>query len=252
MDEQRRVLIITGPNMGGKSTYMRQTALIVILAHIGSFVPAESTRLGPIDQIFTRIGAGDELASARSTFMVEMNETASILRNATSKSLVLIDEIGRGTSTYDGLALAWACALHLASSVRAFTLFATHFFELTTLVDLSPVIHNVNLEVLEHGNRIVFMHRVKDGAADRSYGIHVASLAGVPQAVIEHARTVLAELEQTTLEPATPTRQAPQKDLFARDAAHDAVVETLKGLDLDRMSPIDALNCLNRLKSLLG
>ena len=251
MGEGRRLLIITGPNMGGKSTYMRQTALIVILAHIGSFVPAESARLGPVDQIFTRIGAGDELASARSTFMVEMNETAGILRNATSKSLVLIDEIGRGTSTYDGLALAWACALHLANSVQAFTLFATHFFELTTLVDLSPVIHNVNLEVLEHGHRIVFMHRVKEGAADRSYGIHVASLAGVPKAVIEHARSVLAELEENMLTPAASKPPAPQKDLFVHSAAHENVIETLKSLDLDRMSPLEALNSLSRIKALL-
>jgi DNA mismatch repair protein MutS len=193
----RRMLVITGPNMGGKSTYMRQTALIVVLAHIGSYVPAVRARIGPLDRIYTRIGAGDDLAGGRSTFMVEMTETANILHNATARSLVLMDEIGRGTSTFDGLSLAWAVARHLATEVRAFALFATHYFELTALgVELEGCA-NVHLDATEHGDSLVFLHAVRPGPANRSYGLAVAQLAGVPASVIARARSYLAELEST-------------------------------------------------------
>ncbi|MGB5260208.1 MAG: DNA mismatch repair protein MutS, partial [Gammaproteobacteria bacterium] len=211
LDATRRVLIITGPNMGGKSTYMRQTALIVLLAHIGCYVPAESARIGTIDRIFSRIGAADDLAGGRSTFMVEMTETANILHNATPRSLVLMDEIGRGTSTYDGLSLAWACAVDLAMRVRACTLFATHYFELTQLAEQHDGIFNVHLDATEHDDRIVFLHAVQPGPADRSYGLHVAALAGVPAAVIRLAQERLQELEQG---PDTGMSVTPQIPLF--------------------------------------
>jgi DNA mismatch repair protein MutS len=183
LDDSRRMLIVTGPNMGGKSTYMRQNALIVLLAHIGSFVPAASARIGPIDRIFTRIGAGDDLARGQSTFMVEMSETANILHNASARSLVLMDEIGRGTSTYDGLALASACAKWLATHNRAFTLFATHYFELTRLPADYPQIANVHFDAVEYAEQLVFMHAVKPGPANRSFGLQVAALAGLPKAL---------------------------------------------------------------------
>ncbi len=198
LNSDRRMLIITGPNMGGKSTYMRQTALIVLMAHIGSYVPAEAAMIGPIDRIFTRIGASDDLASGRSTFMVEMTETANILHNATSSSLVLMDEIGRGTSTFDGLALAWATADYLARKIQAFTLFATHYFELITLPDECPGVQNVHLDAVEHGDGVVFLHAVKDGPANQSYGLQVAALAGVPRTVIDNARKKLTVLENQT------------------------------------------------------
>jgi DNA mismatch repair protein MutS len=194
---RRRMLIITGPNMGGKSTYMRQVALIAVLAHIGSYVPARSARIGPLDRIYTRIGAGDDLAGGRSTFMVEMSETANILHNASERSLVLMDEIGRGTSTFDGLSLAWAVARHLATEVRAFTLFATHYFELTALGAELEACANVHLDATEHGDALVFLHAVREGPANRSYGLAVAKLAGVPTSVIAQARAYLAELEAT-------------------------------------------------------
>ncbi len=194
---RRRMLVITGPNMGGKSTYMRQTALIVVLAHIGSYVPATRARIGPLDRIYTRIGAGDDLAGGRSTFMVEMTETANILHNATERSLVLMDEIGRGTSTFDGLSLAWAVARHLATEVRAFTLFATHYFELTALGAELEGCANVHLDATEHGDTLVFLHAVREGPANRSFGLAVAQLAGVPRPVVARARAYLAELEST-------------------------------------------------------
>ncbi|MBK1735744.1 DNA mismatch repair protein MutS [Halorhodospira abdelmalekii] len=197
LHERRRMLLITGPNMGGKSTYMRQTALITLLAYAGSFVPAQRAVLGPIDRIFTRIGAADDLASGRSTFMVEMTETANILHNATAESLVLMDEIGRGTSTFDGLALAWATAERLAEKIRAFTLFATHYFEMTALAQTHANVANVHLEATEHGQRIVFLHTVREGPANRSYGLQVAALAGVPAAVLSAARDKLHRLEQS-------------------------------------------------------
>jgi DNA mismatch repair protein MutS len=249
--ERRRMLIVTGPNLGGKSTFMRQTALIVLLAHLGSFVPAERAVIGPIDRIFTRIGASDDLATGRSTFMVEMSEAANILHNATPHSLVLIDEIGRGTSTFDGLALAWACAAHLAEKVRAFTLFATHYFELTRLPDEQPGIANVHLDAVEHGDALVFMHQVQDGPADRSYGLHVAALAGVPPVVIQQARQRLRLLERQMLRrelPGRPAATTPQLSLFG-EAPHPAVA-ALAELDLDALTPERALAELRRLKKL--
>jgi len=250
--DRRRMLIVTGPNLGGKSTYMRQTALIVLLAHLGSFVPAERAVIGPIDRIFTRIGASDDLASGRSTFMVEMSEAANILHNATPHSLVLIDEIGRGTSTFDGLALAWACAAHLAGTVRAFTLFATHYFELTRLPEAQSGIVNVHLDAVEHGDTIAFLHRVQDGPASRSYGLQVAALAGVPPVVIQQARQRLRLLERQMLRRELTGRSATtsQLSLFG-EAAHPAVA-ALAELDLDALAPEQALAELRRLKALTG
>ncbi|MGH8462243.1 MAG: DNA mismatch repair protein MutS [Stenotrophobium sp.] len=251
LDDNTRLLVITGPNMGGKSTYMRQTALIVLLAHAGSFVPAESARIGPIDRIFTRIGAADDLASGQSTFMVEMSETANILHNATANSLVLMDEVGRGTSTYDGLSLARACAEHLATQVRAFTLFATHYFELTALADSLPGVANAHLDAAEftaEGNdRLVFLHQVKPGPANRSYGLQVASLAGVPQSVIRSARHYLQRLEsQAAPAPMVPAPQQPQLSLFA--APPSEALKMLDSLEPDTLSPRQALEWIYTLK----
>jgi DNA mismatch repair protein MutS len=228
-------LIVTGPNMGGKSTYMRQAALIVLLAYTGSFVPARAARIGPVDRIFTRIGAADDLSGGRSTFMVEMSEAANILHNATPQSLVLLDEIGRGTSTYDGLALAWACASYLARELRAFTLFATHYFELTALAEQLPAVANVHLAATEHRQQIVFLHAVREGPASQSYGIQVARLAGVPSAVLANARRKLEELEVT----AAAAVAMPQIDLFA-PPERNALRDQLAGLDPDSLSPRDA------------
>jgi DNA mismatch repair protein MutS len=254
LDDTRRMLVITGPNMGGKSTLMRQTALIVLLAHVGSYVPAERAVIGPVDRVFTRIGAADDLAGGRSTFMVEMVEAANILNNATDRSLVLLDEIGRGTSTYDGLALAWACAAHLAGKVRAFTLFATHYFELTALPDEFDCAANVHLEALEHAHRIVFMHRVRPGPANRSYGLQVAALAGVPGNVIADARAMLESLEAESGARGAAGSQG-QMPLFAgapaEEASRDAVRELLESIEPDGMSPRDALEALYKLKGLL-
>ena len=261
LDDATRMLVITGPNMGGKSTYMRQTALIVLLAWTGCFVPARAARLGPVDRIFTRIGAADDLAGGRSTFMVEMTETASILNNATESSLILMDEIGRGTSTFDGLSLAWASASHLAREIHAFTLFATHYFELTSLAETEPGVANVHLTATEHAGRIVFLHRVEPGPASQSYGLQVARLAGVPEAVIDAARARLAELEAASLaREATPS----QADLFAlspaaepaqsaatRDPPPSPLTDALKELDPDSMTPRAALEALYRLRDLL-
>ncbi|MHB8680467.1 MAG: DNA mismatch repair protein MutS, partial [Rudaea sp.] len=254
LDDARRMLVITGPNMGGKSTYMRQCALIVLLAHIGSFVPADSAAIGPIDRIFTRIGAGDDLARGQSTFMVEMSETANILHNATKYSLVLMDEIGRGTSTYDGLALAQACAVQLATNNRAFTLFATHYFELTDLAAQYPGIANVHLDAIEYGDDLVFMHAVKEGPANRSFGLHVAAIAGVPKNVIAQARKYLAALEaqHTAVERAVSPGTAdatPQLGLFAPTPPSAADL-ALRELDPDTLTPKEALDALYRLKNL--
>ncbi len=257
LDDDRRMLIVTGPNMGGKSTYMRQAALIALLAYTGSSVPAEAARIGPIDRIFTRIGAADDLAGGRSTFMVEMTETANILHNATPSSLVLLDEIGRGTSTYDGLALAWATARYLARRCRSFTLFATHYFELTALADELPATANVHLDATEHQGRIVFLHRVKPGAASQSYGVQVARLAGVPAAVLDEAQRKLEALEcQVRVNP----RQA---DLFhasgrddatdqarSDDPSDDALGERVREMEPDAMTPRQALDALYELKAL--
>jgi len=252
LNPARRLLVITGPNMGGKSTYMRQTALIVLLAHAGSFVPAEAARIGPVDRIFTRIGAADDLARAQSTFMVEMSETANILHNATAQSVVLMDEIGRGTSTYDGLALARACAEHLATRVGAYTLFATHYFELTALASEIAGIANVHLDAAEYSNaggeQLVFLHQVRPGPANRSYGLQVAALAGVPAAVTARARAVLAELERGATAAATPTAAPAQSELALFTPAPAPVLALLDGLDPDALSPREALDFLYLLK----
>jgi DNA mismatch repair protein MutS len=259
-DAEQRLLLITGPNMGGKSTYMRQVALITLLAYIGSFVPAQSATIGPIDRIFTRIGAADDLAGGRSTFMVEMTESAAILNSATEHSLVLMDEVGRGTSTFDGLALAWAIAKYLIDNSRSFTLFATHYFELTQLPEIHPTACNVHLSAIEHKDSIVFLHAVQPGPASQSYGLQVAQLAGVPPVVIRAARKHLAMLE------AQSVNTTPQFDLFSAppafeetpassaapepDAAAMALLQALATIDPDRMTPREALDALYRLKQL--
>ena len=248
LSEEERMWLITGPNMGGKSTFMRQSALIVLLAHIGCYVPAEQARIGPVDRIFTRIGAADDVAGGRSTFMVEMSEAANILHNASSHSLVLLDEVGRGTSTYDGLSLAWAFAAHLASEIRCFTLFATHYFELTELPRHFRNIANVHLDVLEHGREVVFMYRVRPGPASRSYGLQVAALAGVPQHVVENARGLLRDLEGGRSPAGAPSRDR-QYDLFEPEDKHPVLVR-LRDLSPDDMSPRQALELLYELKRL--
>ncbi|MDJ0748587.1 MAG: DNA mismatch repair protein MutS [Woeseiaceae bacterium] len=249
MEEQQRLLVITGPNMGGKSTYMRQAALIVILAHVGSFVPADRLKVGPVDRIFTRIGASDDLAGGRSTFMVEMTETATILNNATEHSLVLMDEIGRGTSTFDGLSLAWAAAHHMGEKVKAFTLFATHYFELTALAQELPACGNVHLEATEHDGQLVFLHSVRPGPANQSYGLQVASLAGVPKRVIRRARAYLEHLEEQRARAEGALQQG--FDFSAPEPARDdALQEAVAGLDPDSMTPREALDALYELKTL--
>ena len=260
LSNDRRLLLITGPNMGGKSTFMRQVALITLLAYVGSYVPASQATIGPIDRIFTRIGASDDLANGRSTFMVEMTESAAILNGATENSLVLMDEVGRGTSTFDGLALAWAIARHLIDTSRSFTLFATHYFELTQLPETHPSAVNVHLSAVEHKDNIVFLHAVQDGPASQSYGLQVAQLAGVPPAVIKAARRHLARLESQALD------ATPQRDLFAigSEALHDEVDVTpaptasfddglrdaLAAIDPDALTPREALERLYELKRL--
>nr|WP_314901914.1 DNA mismatch repair protein MutS [uncultured Deefgea sp.] len=248
----RKLLLITGPNMGGKSTYMRQVALIVLLAHIGSYVPAQSAKIGRIDRIFTRIGASDDLAGGRSTFMVEMTETANILNNANEYSLVLMDEVGRGTSTFDGLALAWSIARSLIEKNRSYILFATHYFELTRLAQDYPQVSNVHLDAVEHKDRIVFLHAVQDGPASQSYGIAVASLAGVPRDVVRLAKRKLLDLEQNSL------TNGPQADLFAAnnyvneiDTEIHPVIEALEAINIDELSPRDALQLIYRLQELI-
>jgi DNA mismatch repair protein MutS len=248
----RRLLLVTGPNMGGKSTYMRQIALIVLMVHAGAFVPARSARFGPVDQIFTRIGAADDLAGGRSTFMVEMTESANILHNATESSLVLMDEVGRGTSTFDGLALAWAITRHLVEKNRALTLFATHYFELTQLALEYREVANVHLDAVEHKDRIVFLHAVEEGPASQSYGLQVAALAGVPRGVLREARRTLERLEQANLE------RGGQPDLFATAAPGgpdpqpdvDPLRDALGQVNPDELSPREALELLYRLKKL--
>ena len=269
LSDARKLLLITGPNMGGKSTFMRQTALVALLAYLGSYVPARRARFGPIDRIFTRIGAADDLAGGRSTFMVEMTEAAAILNDASERSLVLMDEIGRGTSTFDGLALAWAIARHLLSATRCYTLFATHYFELTQLPDEFPHAANVHLSAVEHGNGIVFLHAVNEGPASQSYGLQVAQLAGVPSAVIRAARKHLAFLEQQSVGHGTPQldlfapavqidpRDLDENDLSSRDPSspsvmapeHPALVK-LRSLDPDALRPRDALELLYTLRAM--
>ncbi len=269
LSPNQSMLIVTGPNMGGKSTYMRQVALISLLAYVGSYVPAEDATLGPIDRIFTRVGAADDLTSGRSTFMVEMIETAQILHNASPYSLVLLDEIGRGTSTYDGLALAWACAQHLAEQSRALTLFATHYFELTSLPMRCPNVGNVHLSAKEHRGDIVFLYQVQSGAASQSYGIQVAKLAGVPKTVLDIARTKLRGFEQQAV--LGDTAATGQSDLFVANVSSDAqplvtedtltapnytderaeeVIEELGKIDVNDLTPRQALDILDRLQQL--
>jgi DNA mismatch repair protein MutS len=251
LSPERRMLIITGPNMGGKSTFMRQTALIVLLAHVGAFVPAKHAVIGPVDRIFTRIGSSDDLAGGRSTFMVEMTETANILHNSTPNSLVLMDEVGRGTSTFDGLSLAWAAADYLAREIQALTLFATHYFELTSLPEEDEGVANVHLAAAEHGDRILFLHSVKEGPASQSYGLQVAQLAGIPKVVIERAKIKLGQLEnqevrtQLSRESSSPT----QTDLFSSGPSR--VESRLATIDPDNLSPREALDLLYALKKLM-
>ena len=267
LDGGRNMLMITGPNMGGKSTYMRQAALIALLAHIGSYVPADRVALGPLDRIFTRIGAADDLAGGRSTFMVEMTEAANILHNATPRSLILMDEIGRGTSTFDGLSLAWAIAHHIATRLKSFTLFATHYFELTTLATEIEGCANVHLDATEHGDGIVFLHAVKDGPASRSYGLQVAQLAGVPREVIAQARQYLEALEaqrdrsesdgkgggraaqkELPLFAGSPTPVRPRP---AEPAPPDELRKALAAIDPDELTPRAALDAIYKLRKLL-
>ncbi len=251
LSNERRMLIITGPNMGGKSTYMRQTALIVLLACIGSYVPANKVVLGPVDRIFTRMGSSDDLAGGRSTFMVEMTETANILHNATSNSLILMDEVGRGTSTFDGLSLAWSSANHLATRIKPYTLFATHYFELTSLPEVASTALNVHLDATEYEDHIVFLHKVQAGPASQSYGLQVAQLAGVPYEVIQEAKQKLAELEQSEASFKLHIDNSPNKqpDLFSASQPHPAV-ERLNDIDPDSLTPRDALQLIYDLKKL--
>jgi DNA mismatch repair protein MutS len=245
----RRMLLVTGPNMGGKSTYMRQVALIVLLAHCGAFVPARAARIGPVDAIYTRIGASDDLASGRSTFMVEMTEAAAILHGATEHSLVLMDEVGRGTSTFDGMALAFAIARHLLEKNRGYVLFSTHYFELTRLAEDYAECANVHLDAVEHGHAIVFLHAVEEGPASQSYGIQVAALAGIPGSVIRDAKRRLRQLENREID------DGPQGDLFAAapepvEAEPHPALDALRTLDPDSLSPREALDKLYELKRL--
>jgi DNA mismatch repair protein MutS len=248
LDESHRLLVITGPNMGGKSTYMRQTALIVILAHVGCYVPADKLKIGPVDRIFTRIGASDDLAGGRSTFMVEMTETATILNNATEHSLVLMDEIGRGTSTFDGLSLAWAAAHHMGEKAKAFTLFATHYFELTALADELSGCDNVHLDATEHDGDLVFLHAVKNGPANQSYGLQVAALAGVPKDVIRRAKVYLKTLESQ--QAAHQNSPQAQLELSVSEPVDDPLRDAVDELEPDSMSPREALAELYKLKDL--
>ncbi|MEN0112154.1 MAG: DNA mismatch repair protein MutS, partial [Planctomycetota bacterium] len=252
IDSERRnpnsaILLLTGPNMAGKSTYIRQTALVTLMAQIGSFVPAERAVIGVADRLFARVGASDDVSRGQSTFMVEMTETARILNTATRRSLVILDEIGRGTSTYDGLSIAWAIVEHLHDVVGCRTLFATHYHELTQLAGRLPGVGNRSVAVREHGGRVVFLHQIVEGPADKSYGIHVAQLAGVPRSVNERAEAILADLESAegsgqTTAIAAASDGGIQMTLF--ETAEHPIVEELRGLDLDRMAPLDAFERL--------
>ncbi|MEM2143694.1 MAG: DNA mismatch repair protein MutS, partial [Candidatus Thorarchaeota archaeon] len=241
------LVIVTGPNMAGKSTFMRQVALIVILAQMGSFVPAREAEIGIVDRVFTRVGAFDDLTARQSTFMVEMVETANILNNATDRSLVILDEIGRGTSTYDGMALAWAVAERLVK-MRSRTLFATHFHQLTQMAETHHGVKNVHTLARETGNSIVFLHRVVDGGTDKSYGIQVAALAGMPSEVVERARSMLSQLESTTRQGIPYDGQTIQQSTLDSLIVEDPIVERIRYLDLDRTTPIDALLLLRDLQ----
>jgi len=247
------MMIITGPNMAGKSTYIRQVAILTLLAHTGSFIPAKEARIGLTDRIFTRVGASDELSRGQSTFMVEMTEAANILNNATEHSLVILDEIGRGTSTYDGLSLAWAIAEHLAKEIKARSLFATHYHELTELEELIESVKNFNVLIREWQDQVVFLHKITPGGTDKSYGIHVARLAGMPREVISRARTILAELERNFAHEAKLPEMggvnAPAADLF--DAPQTAIIEEIKQLNTDQITPLQAIQLLHDFRSRL-
>jgi DNA mismatch repair protein MutS len=250
------VMIITGPNMSGKSTYIRQTALLVLMAQMGSFIPAKQATIGLVDRIFTRVGASDELVRGQSTFMVEMTETANIVNNATEKSLVILDEVGRGTSTYDGLSLAWAITEHIANKIKCRTLFATHYHELTALAELLVNVKNCNVAVREWMDEVVFLHKIVGGGTDKSYGIHVAKLAGIPKSILERSKEILAELESTFEKEASSdklTRQRTKKPDTAPlfDQKEKDVLEKLKGLDVNNLTPIQAINLLNEIKDFL-
>jgi DNA mismatch repair protein MutS len=250
----QNIVVLTGPNMGGKSTYLRQAALIVIMAQMGSFVPARAVRMGIVDRVFTRIGASDNVARGRSTFMVEMTETAAILHTATARSLILLDEVGRGTSTYDGLAIAWAAVEYLHARVHAKTLFATHYFELTELAEQLNGVKNYHVSVKETGGNVAFLRRVEPGAADRSYGIEVAKLAGLPNEVVIRAREVLAEHESAEhrlsghLTPGASEKPERPAQLTIFTPISQPVLEKLREVDLNRLTPLDALNLLAELK----
>jgi DNA mismatch repair protein MutS len=243
-DEGERVRVITGPNMSGKSTYLRQVALLALMAQMGSYVPAASARIGLTDRIFTRIGAQDEIHAGQSTFMVEMIETANILHHATNRSLLILDEIGRGTSTYDGLSIAWAVVEHIHNhpKLRARTLFATHYHELTRLASLLPGVRNYNVAVADEGGQLVFLHKIVPGGADRSYGIHVGELAGLPRPVIHRAQEILAELEREGREPQAGSAEPAGQLSFLTE--NHPLMRELRGLDVDSLTPLEALNKL--------
>ncbi len=247
------VMIITGPNMSGKSTYIRQTALLVLMAQTGSFIPAKQATMGIVDRIFTRVGASDELARGQSTFMVEMTETANIINNATDRSLVVLDEVGRGTSTYDGLSLAWAITEYIATKIKCRTLFATHYHEITELTELFTNIKNCNVAVREWMDEVVFLHKILPGGTDKSYGIHVAKLAGIPKSILERSKEILEELESTFQKEASgehlakhKTKQSDRDSLFVEK--HKSVLEKLASMDIDNLTPIEAINLLNDIK----
>jgi len=248
------ILIITGPNMSGKSTYIRQVALLVLMAQIGSFIPAKDAEIGLVDRIFTRVGASDELVRGQSTFMVEMTETANIINNATDKSLVILDEVGRGTSTYDGLSLAWAITEHIASKIKCRTLFATHYHELTELAELFGNVKNCNVAVREWMDEVVFLHKILPGGTDKSYGIHVAKLAGLPKTILERSKEILEELESTFQKEATgehlskhKTKEPDKDSLFVQK--HKSVLDKLGSTDVNNLTPIEAINLLNQIKN---
>jgi DNA mismatch repair protein MutS len=251
------IVVITGPNMSGKSTYIRQAALLVLMAQAGSFIPAKEAQMGLVDRIFTRVGASDELVRGQSTFMVEMTETANIINNATGKSLVILDEVGRGTSTYDGLALAWAITEHIATNIKCRTLFATHYHELTELADLFANIKNCNVAVREWMDEVVFLHKILPGGTDKSYGIHVAKLAGVPKSIVKRSAEILEELEAAFTKEATSDRLArhktkqPDKDLLFVEK-HKSVLEKLSSIDINNLTPIEAINLINQIRNEMG
>jgi DNA mismatch repair protein MutS len=250
--ESGDLAIITGPNMAGKSTYIRQTALLVLLAQTGSFIPAKEAKIGLVNRIFTRVGASDELARGQSTFMVEMTETANILNNADERSLVILDEVGRGTSTYDGLSLAWAITEYLANQIRCRTLFATHYHELTELGHLLANVKNLNVAVREWEGQVIFLHKIVAGGTDKSYGIHVAKLAGIPKSILRRAEEILSDLENTFAKEAAGEKLARHKTASEKDLLfvekHKSVLEKIKDLDVNNLTPLEAINLLNEIK----